>query len=194
MLIPIALTVMLILIPGGGSFRFCPDGSEYDSRSKCNWPDGILKYEITSSFNQEEGEIIRDAVKELETNLKGCISFRETKRGRRVEITNNGPGACTSGTTSCCAYRGHKWHFYDWNGRDVWSFDGMTQIMNLGKTPFNCLNQSVIQHEFLHALGLEDDEMEFGNWATNPNCCGNSQKDLKQVWRRYRKLGSKCRF
>ena len=90
MLIPIALTVMLILIRGGGSFRFCPDGSKYHSRSKCNWPDGVLKYEITSSFNQEEGEIIRKAVSDLETKLKGCITFEETNRGRRVEITNNG--------------------------------------------------------------------------------------------------------
>ena len=63
MLIPIALTMMLILTRVGGSVVFCPDGS--DGRSICNWPDGVLKYEISSSFNREEGKIIRDAVSDL---------------------------------------------------------------------------------------------------------------------------------
>ena len=130
MLIPIALTMMLILTRVGGSVVFCPDGS--DGRSICNWPDGVLKYEISSSFNREEGKIIRDAVSHLETKLKGRIRFKETKRGKRVKITNHGSGACPSRTTSCCALPGYKWRSSYLN-RNVWfPLNTETQMMNLG--------------------------------------------------------------
>ena len=32
------------------------------------------------------------------------------------------------------------------------------------------------------------DQMQYGGYA-DPECCGKSQEDLKQVWRRYMKLG-----
>ena len=94
----------------------------------CNWPNGVLKYQISSSFNQEEMNIIRGAVRHLEKKLKGCIKFEERKGGRRVYITNYGPKhpkACPKNPhTSCCAATGYKDEFK--NPKKI------TQNMNLG--------------------------------------------------------------
>ena len=98
MLIPIALTWMLILTtrvsgshcPGPNCPSWPCKGPE--GGSICNWPDGVLKYQISPSFNRAEGDIIRRAVRHLEKKLKGCIRFVERKDGRRVYITNYGAG------------------------------------------------------------------------------------------------------
>ena len=62
-----------------------PDGI---GGSICYWPDGVLKYQISSSFDREEGNIIRRAVPHLEKKLKGCVRFVEKRQWRQVYITN----------------------------------------------------------------------------------------------------------
>ena len=70
-----------------GAWKNCPKDSEGDH--VCNWPKGILKYQISRSFKPKEKKTIKSALRDLQKKLEGCIKFRERDSGRRLIIKND---------------------------------------------------------------------------------------------------------
>jgi len=98
------------------------------------WPDNTLSYEIDSSVVGEEKQKVLDTLAGLQTKLDGCITFQEASSGNRVLVQK-------PSTVSCSSSVGHT-------GRE-------TQTLNLGSASWGgCYNTGIIEHEFLHALGV----------------------------------------
>ena len=99
-----------------GAWKNCPKDSEGDH--VCNWPKGILKYQISRSFKPKEKKTIKSALRDLQKKLEGCIKFRERDSGRRLIIKND--AKCRAKKTCCHATMGYKYK--------------TNPTMNLGKT------------------------------------------------------------
>ena len=86
---------------------------------------------------QNELKKIRAAAANINTRTGGCVTLEEVQgpqSGNYVKVTNNALSGC-------------------------WSFLGMMggeQQLNLG---FGCVYRGVIEHEFLHALGVHHEHM-----------------------------------
>ena len=95
--------------------------SEISAQQSRIWPNGVVRYQISSSFDATDKKIIRSALNHFTQKLKGCIIFLETETNqKRVYITNTQEMryTATGQPTSCWATRG---------------FAGKTkQTMNLG--------------------------------------------------------------
>jgi hypothetical protein len=98
------------------------------------WPDNTLSYEIDSSVTGEEKQKVQDTLQGLQAKLDGCITFQEASSGNRVLVQK-------PSTVSCSSSVGHV-------GSD-------TQTLNLGSASWGgCYTTGIIEHEFLHALGV----------------------------------------
>uniref|UniRef100_A0A1B6E272 Metalloendopeptidase n=2 Tax=Clastoptera arizonana TaxID=38151 RepID=A0A1B6E272_9HEMI len=93
------------------------------------WPKGIVPYYISEDeFDEEEIDIIKNAVKEIEEET--CVKFRDYKKDDDDYVVVKG------------------------DAEGCWSFVGRKhggQILNLSE---KCVRHGVVVHEFLHALGL----------------------------------------
>merc|ERR1719290_203213 len=97
--------------------------------TRYRWPKGVVPYRFKDSFSAAEQKKVTDALAELNTKSGGCVSFvQRTNEANYVEITAG--GGC-------------------------WSMVGRSrgaQPLNLQKD--GCMSTGIIQHEFLHALGV----------------------------------------
>ena len=92
------------------------------------WPEGLVKYQLASGIYTESKEVVRNTLKELQSKLGDCIRFQETDRGNRI--------------------------FVNWSRHRSWSwygYQGNVQNLDLKNGHFT---PGIIQHEFLHAIGL----------------------------------------
>ena len=92
------------------------------------WPEGLVKYQLASGIYAESKEVVRNTLRELQSKLGDCIRFQETDRGNRI--------------------------FVNWSCNRSWSwygYQGNVQNLDLKNGHFT---PGIIQHEFLHAIGL----------------------------------------
>ena len=94
------------------------------------WPNGEVKYQLDSQLSQEEKALVRNTLQNLQVKLQSCIRFVETSSGNRIHVVNNG-GGCYS----ALGYRNQN-----------------TQPLSLQSN--GCMYAGVIEHEFIHALGI----------------------------------------
>jgi len=117
---------------GGGINR---GGIVTVGRPFIRWPNGILSYEFDSSMTGDEKQKVQDTLVGLQAKLGGCITFQEASSGNRVLVQRPSDVTCSSSV-------GHR-------GRD-------TQSLLLGGSVGGdgCYLTGIIEHEFLHALGV----------------------------------------
>ena len=98
------------------------------------WPGGVLNYDLSNVISSEHRALVRSTLANLETKLDSCIKFREVNSGFRVIVGEGG------GCGSAVGYNGYDGGQAS-QGMDLTSKEG-------------CMTPSVIEHEFLHALGV----------------------------------------
>ena len=101
------------------------------------WPNGIVRYQFDPALTYEEKTLINGTLTTLEEKLGGsCIRFVESNSSNRVFVTNDGYSDGSS--SGCSSYVGYQ--------------NRTTQKLIL--LSCCCMNPGIIQHEFLHAMGI----------------------------------------
>merc|ERR1712180_225479 len=95
------------------------------------WPDHTLNYDLSQVVNPEDKTRIRTTLNILEKKFDGCLRFREATSGYRVVVVDNGRCQSRVGFTN--------------------SSDNQELSLN---SPW-CMIQETIEHEFMHAIGVQ---------------------------------------
>ena len=101
---------------------------------RLRWPGGVLKFELSNAVKSEHRNIIRSTLGELQKKLDSCIEFREIDHGFRVIVEMG---------NECNSYVGRMF------GPDFMESQSIELAEGCAADP------SSIEHEFLHALGVE---------------------------------------
>jgi len=99
---------------------------------KYRWPGNILYYDFDSSVTAAHQKKVKTTLKELQKKLGNCVKFQKRTDGRRVIVRSKHWLGCRS----WIGYQYYRTH----------------QHLNL-KHP-GCMHTGIIEHEFLHALGV----------------------------------------
>jgi len=94
------------------------------------WPDKTVKFELASWLSGAEKTLVRRTLQGLQAKLNSCIRFVESSSGDRIFVKNNGGG--------CWSSVGHQEKTYQ----------------ELSLQSGGCMHAGIIEHEFLHAIGL----------------------------------------
>ena len=98
------------------------------------WTSNRLPFKISGSFTSWQKRMIRTAIANMEDNTGGCLVLEEVQSapssGNYVDVVNYGSG--------CWSYVGMR----GWGRQELHLEDG-------------CFDNGIIQHEFLHALGVQ---------------------------------------
>ena len=92
------------------------------------WPGNKVKFEISSRMPENQKTLVRRTLQGLEAKLGSCLTFEESSSGNRI--------------------------FVKVNERGCWSqvgFQERKQNLNLA---LGCMHAGIVEHEFLHAVGL----------------------------------------
>merc|ERR1712243_155444 len=100
------------------------------------WPNAVLNYELSNSVKSEHQTIIRSTLAQLETKLDTNIRFKEIDHGFRVIVEMD---------IHCSSHVG-------WMSGSGPEF---TKSQSLKLTEGCATDPASIEHEFLHALGVE---------------------------------------
>ena len=92
------------------------------------WPGGLVKYHLSNNIWTQSKEVIRATLRDLQSKLGNCIRFQEIDTGNRIFV-------------KWSPYRSWSWYGYQGNVQNL-------ELKSREFTP------GVIQHEFLHAVGL----------------------------------------
>ena len=102
------------------------------------WKKDRLRFKISGSFTQDQINMIRTATANIERNTGGCVRLQEVTSapsGNYVDVINSDSG--------CYSYIGMM--------GDTIVSPGGRQDLNLED---GCFLNGIIEHEFLHALGV----------------------------------------
>merc|ERR1711974_197476 len=88
------------------------------------------KFELASWLSGAEKTLVRRTLQGLQAKLNSCIRFVESSSGDRIFVKNNGGG--------CWSSVGHQEKTYQ----------------ELSLQSGGCMHAGIIEHEFLHAIGL----------------------------------------
>lgn len=88
----------------------------------------LVPHTVSSTFSSAERNQIRDALNEMERTTGSLKFIERTNERGYIKVERKSPSCSSSVGTS-----------------------GSTGVLNLGP---GCISKAVIQHEFLHALGL----------------------------------------
>ena len=94
------------------------------------WPEGVLRYELDPNIQIKHRYLVEDTLKALEAKFDSCIKFVQTNSGNRVYVKDYGRG--------CSAQVGYQNH----------TNQGLVLLR------YACMYAGIIEHEFLHALGI----------------------------------------
>ena len=109
-----------------------------DSNLLLRWTDATLVFKISGSFTDKQIKRIQTAAANIQENTGGCVKLREVTSapsGNYVDVINSDSG--------CYSYIGML--------GDTPLTPGGKQVLNLDE---GCLTNGIIEHEFLHALGV----------------------------------------
>merc|ERR1711973_762283 len=95
------------------------------------WPESTLKYDLSQVVDPENKTLIINTLNQLQNKFDGCIKFREASTGNRVVVVD-GDG--------CYSSVGFNKYF---------------ERQNLSLSPRECMYPAVIEHEFMHAIGVQ---------------------------------------
>jgi len=94
------------------------------------WPSKTVRFQLHGYLDNNEKNLVRTTLRNLQSRLDNCIRFVETNSGNRIVVKNN-----LGGCYSMVGYQGQP-----------------TQDLSLQRG--GCMHKGVIEHEFLHAIGL----------------------------------------
>ena len=94
------------------------------------WPENTLRYQMSDTISLSHKNLIRTTLANLQEKLSSCIKFVEASSGNRIVVQND-----NSGCWSFVGYQAQK-----------------NQALNLMSN--GCMFTRIIEHEFLHALGI----------------------------------------
>ena len=94
------------------------------------WPGGLVKFELSSSIDETQKAQIRDVLQNLQTAMESCIRFEEVQHGNRILVKPTGGSVSYS--------------MLGYTHREVQDLSLSTRARG-----------STIEHEFLHAIGVE---------------------------------------
>ena len=95
------------------------------------WPERTLYYDVSQVVDPEDKTLIKSTLNKLEKKFDGCVMFREATSGYRVVVVDN---------EECASFVGFLW------------FSSDNQELSLSH---DCMSSSTIEHEFMHAIGVE---------------------------------------
>merc|ERR1711962_698607 len=95
------------------------------------WPERTINYDLSQVVDPENKTLIINTLNQLQNKFDGCVMFREASTGNRVMVVD-GDG--------CYSSVGFNKYF---------------ERQNLSLSPRECMYPAVIEHEFMHAIGVQ---------------------------------------
>merc|ERR1711962_426647 len=95
------------------------------------WPERTLFYDLSQVVDPENKTLIINTLNQLQNKFDGCIKFREASTGNRVVVVDD---------DGCYSSVGFNKHF---------------ERQNLSLSSRECMYPAVIEHEFMHAIGVQ---------------------------------------
>merc|ERR1711973_870453 len=95
------------------------------------WPERTLNYDLSQVVDPENKTLIINTLNQLQNKFDGCVEFREASTGNRMVVVD-GDG--------CYSSVGFNKHF---------------ERQNLSLSSRECMYSAVIEHEFMHAIGVQ---------------------------------------
>merc|ERR1711962_1435924 len=95
------------------------------------WPERTVNYDLSQVVDPENKTLIINTLNQLQNKFDGCVKFREASTGNRVVVVD-GDG--------CYSSVGFNKYF---------------ERQNLSLSPRECMYPAVIEHEFMHAIGVQ---------------------------------------
>merc|ERR1711962_1038529 len=95
------------------------------------WPERTINYDLSQVVDPENKTLIKSTLNQLQNKFDGCLRFREASTGNRVMVVD-GDG-CYSSV----------------------GFNKDFERQNLSLSSRECMYPDVIEHEFMHAIGVQ---------------------------------------
>merc|ERR1712180_466405 len=95
------------------------------------WPERTLNYDLSQVVDPENKTLIINTLNQLQNKFDGCVKFREASTGNRVVVVD-GDG--------CYSSVGFNKYF---------------ERQDLSLSSRECMYPAVIEHEFMHAIGVQ---------------------------------------
>merc|ERR1711962_27751 len=95
------------------------------------WPERTINYDLSQVVYPENKTLIINTLNQLQNKFDGCIKFREASTGNRVMVVDD---------DGCYSSVGFNKYF---------------ERQNLSLSPRECMYPAVIEHEFMHAIGVQ---------------------------------------
>merc|ERR1711962_760303 len=95
------------------------------------WPERTVNYDLSQVVDPENKTLIINTLNQLQNKFDGCVMFREASTGNRMMVVDD---------DGCYSSVGFNKHF---------------ERQNLSLSPRECMYPAVIEHEFMHAIGVQ---------------------------------------
>merc|ERR1711962_1070045 len=95
------------------------------------WPQRTINYDLSQVVDPENKTLIINTLNMLEKKFDGCVKFREASTGNRMVVVDD---------DGCYSSVGFNKYF---------------ERQNLSLSPRECMYPAVIEHEFMHAIGVQ---------------------------------------
>jgi len=95
------------------------------------WPERTLNYDLSQVVDPEDKTLIKSTLNMLEKKFDSCVRFREASSGNRMMVVDD---------DGCYSSVGFNKYF---------------ERQNLSLSPRECMYPAVIEHEFMHAIGVQ---------------------------------------
>merc|ERR1712180_122000 len=95
------------------------------------WPERTINYDLSQVVDPENKTLIINTLKQLQNKFDGCVKFREATSGNRMMVVDD---------DGCYSSVGFNKYF---------------ERQNLSLSPRECMYPAVIEHEFMHAIGVQ---------------------------------------
>jgi len=95
------------------------------------WPERTVNYDLSQVVDPENKTLIINTLNQLQNKFDGCVMFREASTGNRMMVVDD---------DGCYSSVGFNKYF---------------ERQNLSLSPRECMYPAVIEHEFMHAIGVQ---------------------------------------
>merc|ERR1712180_9402 len=95
------------------------------------WPERTINYDLSQVVDPEDKTLIINTLNQLQNKFDGCVMFREASTGNRMMVVDD---------DGCYSSVGFNKYF---------------ERQNLSLSPRECMYPAVIEHEFMHAIGVQ---------------------------------------
>merc|ERR1712180_283025 len=95
------------------------------------WPERTVNYDLSQVVDPEDKTLIINTLNQLQNKFDGCVMFREASTGNRMMVVDD---------DGCYSSVGFNKYF---------------ERQNLSLSPRECMYPAVIEHEFMHAIGVQ---------------------------------------